>query len=79
MMTAEELQQQKDSLTPQIKSRLMAMEAKRREDREREEARSARRAAELRESELRRYSGNPAPVTKRWLCPSDHAPQRAFL
>jgi len=79
MLTAEELQRQKDSFSPDIKARLAAMEAKRRADREREEARSARHAAELQEAEMNRYNGRPAPVSRRWACPSDHAPKRAFL
>jgi len=55
MITTEELQRQKESLAPQIKARLAKLEAERRADREREAARTARRAAELRETELNRY------------------------
>jgi len=42
MLTAEELQRQKESFTPEIKARLAAMEDKRRADRQHEEARAVR-------------------------------------
>ncbi|MDR2593035.1 MAG: hypothetical protein LBC59_09600 [Chitinispirillales bacterium] len=63
MVTADELQRQKESLTPQIKARLATLEAERRADREREEARTARRAAELRDNELNRHRA-PFSVSK---------------
>jgi len=75
MLTAEQLREQDESLSPELRARLDAINARVREKQAYDERRTARRNKEISDDALR---GIPAPFSSRLLCPSEAKRDRGF-